>query len=111
MLFISLTTTNDGKASFGFIFNSKRNIVFAEAIQEPNVFSLKEAEARARDPPYFDKGEMKRLFKSCISFNAKEVVQAINGVYDWTINSIVFYIKSVALVLSILALNLFIGFF
>ena len=85
----------DDKTSFGFILNSKWNIACAGAIQGPYVFFSKEAEVRAILIALI-KVKERGFLKACILSDAKEVVQAINGVYDRTINSIVLDIISMA---------------
>ena len=79
----------------GFVLISKRNIVCAGAIQGPKVFSSKEAEARAILLDFLKVTE-RGFSKACILSDAREVVQAINEAHDWTINSIVLDIKSIA---------------
>lgn len=55
----------DSRESFGFTLNSKRNIMFAGAIQGPKVFSFKEAEARAIFLTLI-KAEERDFLKACI---------------------------------------------
>ena len=76
----------DGKASHGFLMKSKGFILHAGACHgpeaEPRVVFFALVIAKAKGFP-----------KVCVLPDAKEVVDSLNGCYDWAINPIILDIK------------------
>ena len=82
----------NGKASYDFLVKSKGFAFHAAACQGPKVFSSKEAEERAVCFAVMI-AKAKGFPKVCVLPDAKEVVDSLNGCYDWAINPIILDIK------------------
>ena len=84
--------TKEGWASFGYIMKLNGDIVGTGAIQGLKIDSAKEAEAKAILAA-LDKVRKNGFVRLRILMDEKEVVQGLNGEYDWSINPIILDIK------------------
>lgn len=87
--------TKVGNASFGFIMKLNDVIVDASAIQGPKVASSKEAETRAVLATW-EKARSNGFVRARVFTNYREVVQALKGDIDWSINHIFSDTKALA---------------